>query len=145
MRLVYTLGISTILLLLSCSKEPVLDIREGMIFNPDSIQFESNEKGWELYSWKSNDIWRYSLLPGTNRVKSTDEILSNPYTVNGREQLKLIIRQIPSGETITWFGTDWVTAHVEGVNKIFKMPPLLTQYDVFHFADMNSIELTVVP
>lgn len=145
MRLIYVLGIIYVLLLSACSKEPVLDIREGMEFNPDSIQFESPEKGWELYSWKSNELWRYSLLPGTNRIKTADEILSNPYSVTGREQLKLIIHQIPSGETITWYGTEWVTSHVEGVNVIFKMPSLLTQYDVYHYADMNSIELTVVP
>lgn len=145
MQRILFISIVILTALFSCSKEPVLDIREGMTFDPDSIIFESSMKGWELYSWRNRDEYRYSLITATNRIKSTEEILANPFAVNGREQLKLIIRQLPSGESIVWYGTDWISENVQGITDLYQMPSLLTQYDIYHFADINAVELTVVP
>ena len=33
-------------------------------------------KGYELYSWEQDGRWRYTLITGTNRNKSTQEIIS---------------------------------------------------------------------
>ncbi len=35
---------------------------------------QTSMKGYELYSWKIKGHWYYSLLPGTNRLKTSDEI-----------------------------------------------------------------------
>jgi hypothetical protein len=129
----------------SCSKEPILDIREGMTFDPDTIMLDSSLKGWELYSWNSGTEWRYSLLPGTNRVKNANEIYANPYTVNGREQLKLLIRSLPSDEDIVWLGTEWTSKNVPEIRFSFIFPSLLTQYDIHKFCELNGLQLEIVP
>lgn len=145
MRIVYPLLVLAVFILVGCEKETVLDIREGMTFDPDTLIIESQMKGWELYTWQSGDVWRFSLMTATNRVKTSHEITTNPYIVNGREQVKLILRQLPSGEEITWYGPEWVTANVTGVTAFYKIPPLLTQYDVFSFARKNAVVITVIP
>jgi hypothetical protein len=128
-----------------CSKEPVIDIREGMTFDPDSLIIESSALGWELYSWQSGDIWKYSLVVGTETSKSVNEILASPYVVAGREQLKLLIRQLPSGEEITWYGEEWIGDNLSGVTEIFVDPPILTQYDIHIFCRNNYCDLIIVP
>ena len=128
---------------LGCSKEPILDIREGMTFNPDSLIIESSVKGWELFTWKSGDNWKYSLLIGTNRVRKTEEIWANPYVVQGKEQLKLLLRQMPSGEEIIWRGPEWTQENVIDEINQFDIPPLLTQYDVHSFCSRNLLMLEI--
>ncbi len=40
-------------------------------------QFHNAMKGLELYCWEKEDnVWECGLLPGTNRLKSVDEIIS---------------------------------------------------------------------
>ena len=73
-------------------------------------------KGYELYSWyvEEEDAWDYTLVTGTNRVKSYAE-LSTPesvitrdewvkITVRGMDALKSVLDLLPEGETITWLG-----------------------------------------
>ena len=86
--------IATLTILFACEKEPVLNIREGITFDPDTVQVDPSLNGWELYSWHSGETWRYSLLVGTDRIKNANEIYSNGVSVMGREQLKLLLRQL---------------------------------------------------
>lgn len=61
---------------------------------------ELSFKGIELYSWRSADgAWRFSLLPGTNRRKSTSEVQAHPLTL---EQIEQEIGKLPEGETLLW-------------------------------------------
>lgn len=137
--------LSVLIIAISCEKEAVLDFREGMTFDPDSLIIESSEIGWELYSWQSSKGWRFSLMAGTDRIRTTEEILSNPYNVNGREQLKLLIRRLPLGEQIIWIGPEWINQYMEGLISIYEMPPLLTQYDIHTWCRRNVIDLFFVP
>lgn len=145
MRLLYSILALVIVVAVSCTKEPVLDIREGMKFDPDTLILETPGNGWELYTWKSGEVWRFSLLVDSTLHKTSEEILSNPYTVNGREQLKLMLRQIPSGEVIVWRGNGWIDENISGVTSIYKMPALLEQYDIYSFARRNSVDVIVTP
>ncbi len=130
--------------LISCTKEPILDIREGMSFNPDTLLIESSESGWELYSWQADNDWRFSLVVATSRYKTTEEILANPFAVTGREQLKLLLRSLPAGEEITWYGINWIDEHIQGVTTVFVMPTMLTQYDIHVFCRENILTLSFV-
>ncbi len=71
-------------------------------------------KGYELYSWyvEEEDAWYYTLITGTNRLKSYAE-LSTPesvitehdwvkITVRGTNALKSVLDLLPEGETVTW-------------------------------------------
>jgi hypothetical protein len=69
-------------------------------------------KGWELYSWETPKGFRYSLLPGTNRIKSCEEIKgtkdtrllkSRLVTANLElRQVSKLLRSLKSGEYVTW-------------------------------------------
>ena len=64
--------------------------------------FERGMKGYELYSWKVKGKWHYSLLEGTNRSKTYEEITSNPIIRIGDTALKSELKKMPKGEEIFW-------------------------------------------
>lgn len=76
---------------------------------PTSCQSEVNSseretnpafKGMELYSWQDETgEWTYSILAGTNRVKSIDEILANPLDF---DEVKAEISKMAVGESVFW-------------------------------------------
>jgi hypothetical protein len=72
---------------------------------PTSPQAEKKRafKGWELYSWQEGTEWRYSLLPGTNRLKFESEI-KNPKTSRNLKEIEAEINQLACGEWLTWEG-----------------------------------------
>lgn len=138
--------VSTVLLIaLSCEKEPILDVRDGLTFNPDTVQFDSSLIAWELYSWKSQDVWRFSLLAGVEEsTRSIEEIMGSDYTVTGREQFKLLIRQLPAGDSIVWRGSEWADNNIKGTKGIIALPATLTQYAIYSFCERNSLKLGIV-
>jgi hypothetical protein len=59
-------------------------------------------KGFELYSWKENGRWHYSLLAGTNRAKSYEEITSKQGQLVGTDALKAELKKLPKGDEVFW-------------------------------------------
>ena len=56
-------------------------------------------KGYELYSWQDGGQWKFSLLVGTNREKTLEEIPAGQYiTWSSRETLSFppddIVQQV---------------------------------------------------
>ena len=64
--------------------------------------FAESMKGYELYSWQDGNTWRFSLLTGTNREKSLDEIKSADVVLSDVEALEAALQQMPAGQYITW-------------------------------------------
>lgn len=74
-------------------------------------------KGYELYSWYAEeaDAWYYTLVTGTNRVKSYEEISSSEsvvteedwvkITVRGTDSLRSLLNLLPKGEEVYWLGS----------------------------------------
>ncbi|MGC9347963.1 MAG: hypothetical protein ACP5JG_07490 [Anaerolineae bacterium] len=74
-------------------------------------------KGYELYSWSgdSADVWRYTLMTGTNRLKTWDEIAAPEstisedgwveITVEGEAALKSVLDRLPEGTEVFWMGS----------------------------------------
>jgi hypothetical protein len=72
-------------------------------------------KGYELYSWPEDGQWHFSLITGTNRNKTLDEIVSGPDTVAeggwvhlrvaGIEAVKSVLRRLPENESVTWLAS----------------------------------------
>lgn len=57
-------------------------------------------KGIELYSWQTDvGEWRYSLLPGTNRIKTVGEVTAAPLD---QAALEAALLELPPGETVFW-------------------------------------------
>lgn len=60
-------------------------------------------KGMELYSWKTpGEAWHFSLLAGTNRLKTDQEIKNPEWTIIGMEELKKRLAKLAEGENVFW-------------------------------------------
>ena len=81
-------------------------------------------KGYELYEWQDDRQWYFSLLIGTNREKTLEEIQSPDSALQGFEELRLAVVGIPSGQYVTWSPLD--TAEfppenvIESVEQLFE-------------------------
>jgi hypothetical protein len=79
-------------------------------------QLPESMKGYDLYSWQTGADWNFTLITGTNRNKTLDEITVPENTlsgdgfvkisVNGLNDLKRILSLLPKGTMITWGGID---------------------------------------
>ena len=62
----------------------------------------ASTKGYELYSWLVDGHWNYSLLPGTNRLKSYGEITAPAVVRRDTAGLKAELRKLQKGEEVVW-------------------------------------------
>lgn len=69
-------------------------------------------KGYELYSWrdKRSGEWYFALLPGTNRLKTFDEIAVPPNQLKTVNSLRQELAKLPRGEHIEWI--TWTDNHL---------------------------------
>lgn len=90
-------------ILTCCSKELAKNTEaDNQLTASDTSKFDRSFKGWELYSWKENNVWKFSILPGTNRGKNLNEVLTASLKVTGVDSLKLLLARIPEQEYINW-------------------------------------------
>ena len=69
-------------------------------------------KGYELYSWQENNRWHFTLITGTNRNKTLEEIISKEdyisesgwvkVHVEGVDAAKETLGKLPQGESVFW-------------------------------------------
>ena len=78
----------------------------GTAPQPTATQLTESMKGYELYSWQEGEHWVFSLLVGTNREKTPEEIKSTETLLPGVETLIARLDQIPSGQYVTWTARD---------------------------------------
>ncbi|MPM69531.1 hypothetical protein SDC9_116476 [bioreactor metagenome] len=91
-------------------------IQSTLDFSSLPTQLPPSMKGYELYSWQVDEEWNFTLVTGTNRTKTFDEIIApensvDPegyvkLTVSGVENLKKLLALLPAGEQILWGGMD---------------------------------------
>ena len=74
----------------------------GSASQPTATQFAESMKGYELYSWQDGSQWKFSLLIGTNREKTLDEIKSADIVLSGVDELTSALEKVPAGQYITW-------------------------------------------
>lgn len=79
-------------------------------------------KGYELYSWRRDpgEAWTYTLINGTNRTKTWDEITASEsttsaegwmkLTVSGQACLQSVLSRLPEGSQVVWIGPSAVRA-----------------------------------
>ena len=61
-------------------------------------------KGYELYSWQMQGAWYFSLVVGTNRLKTFEEVSSPEVRMQGIEALKRKLHTLAGGEQVFWLG-----------------------------------------
>jgi hypothetical protein len=108
-------------------------------------------KGYELFSWESNDGWVFTLITGTNRTKTFEEIISseNSYgpdklikiTVAGVVDLKRVFDRLPAGEEIMWSGMDLAGQVPEGT-LYFSFPNENLTNELIKYCQQRGIVLT---
>jgi hypothetical protein len=74
----------------------------GAASEPTVTPFPESMKGYELYSWRDGNQWNFSLLVGTNREKTLDEIKDTKTMLRGVDALTSALEQMPAGQYITW-------------------------------------------
>jgi len=90
----------------NCSKETV---QKNQII-ADTAKISNSLKGWELYSWQVGNERYYSLLYGTNRAKTIEEVqfitISTSVQVamvNSTVDLEKILAKLATSENIFWY------------------------------------------
>ena len=88
-------------------------------------------KGYELYSWKSGRTWYFTLITGTNRLKTLDEITAPDnvegdwvkITAAGVSELKELLGRLPSGTQIFWHTARRLGSDALGLEPKLRRPP----------------------
>jgi hypothetical protein len=103
-------------------------------------------KGYELYSWKLKGKWHYSLLVGTNRSKTYEEITSNKLVRIGDTALKSELKKLPKGEEIFWMSDAPRTLERSKPGQRFdiKMPSRKRIKSIRAYCDRLGIKLKLV-
>jgi len=97
-----------LIILFGCSKDYAPIQGPTNELDITNLEFVHSEKGWELYSWFDGKAWNYSILQGTNRFKSLDEVKENKIWVIGEKKLMAVLKKLPKSDTVTWFGPVWL-------------------------------------
>jgi hypothetical protein len=107
-------------------------------------------KGYELYSWQTNGDWNFTLITGTNRIKSIDEITAHEdsvtddgwvkITVWGIEAIKTVLGQLPTHESIFWAGAPGSGSLQES---ILTLPPQEMIAALQEYCQVLNLELRV--
>lgn len=110
-------------------------------------------KGYELYSWQNGSNWNFTLITGTNRTKSFDEIIAPGNTltgdgfvklsVTGLDELKKVLVLLPGGEQVFWAGMD-LTGQVPSGTVYLTFPDQGVIDDLTRFCTKHKITLQLL-
>lgn len=144
-QLVFLFLSGTLLLFTGCAKE----IKTNSNNYLETLQVSHSVKGWELYSWQEGDNWYYSILTGTNRTKTYDEVTSYKPTdvhlisVTGIDSLKLALAKFPENENITWPGKGWLQRCWGGNYGNLQLPPQNIIDELTQYCNQRKLNLQV--
>ncbi len=90
-------------------------------------------KGYELYSWQEEGQWHFTLITGTNRNKTLEEITTGEdigpedgwvrIHAIGVDEVKTLLSRVPEGEFVSWCDGGFVLPTEEAVTKLV-LPPV---------------------
>ncbi|MCP4346041.1 MAG: hypothetical protein GY795_11015 [Desulfobacterales bacterium] len=119
----------------------------------EAIPLPHRMKGYQLFSWSEENEWHFTLIYGTNRTKTFEEIMSGEditdelgyakITVRGADSIKAVMSKLPTGESVFWAGRSypWVDGNQDEW-------PEITHPDIENIKTHCSqlgLELTVYP
>ncbi|HEX7364409.1 MAG TPA: hypothetical protein VF366_04485 [Dehalococcoidia bacterium] len=116
--------------------------------------FPHSMKGYELYSWSQDGQWHFTLITGTNRNKTPEEIISNEDIISedgwvqihvaGVDAVKAALGKLPPGEEILWLARPRAEQTPPG-NINFALPPEPTIDNIKADAEQHGLNLLVEP
>ena len=90
-----------ITLLFNCNNPPEKEsIKNSVDIRDTTIVSEKSMKGFDLYAWEKDGNIFFTLLRGTNRNKTSEEIYDPKNAVQGISAIEKKIDEIASGEYI---------------------------------------------
>ena len=124
----------------------------GKLINTPADELPHSFKGYEIYSWSQDNLWHYTLITGTNRDKTWQEIITGNNTVStdgwvnihviGVDFIKGLIARIPHGEFVIWLLSPRADLSQCPIN--FSFPPASTVDDINAYATQCGLDFTVL-
>ena len=109
-------------------------------------------KGYELYSWQEQGQWHFTLITGTNRNKTLEEVTigedaesENGWVnihVTGVDEIKAVLSRVPAEEFVSWSASGTVTQE-EGAAIKLVLPPEDIIEEIKEHAAKCGIDFTV--
>jgi hypothetical protein len=109
-------------------------------------------KGYELYSWLLDSGWHFTLITGTNRNKTLEEIVSGDNIERedgwvdihalGVEGIKSVLNRVPEGEFVSWNVGQFVLPTNQSVVKLV-LPPEDIVNEIKDFAKQRGLDFMV--
>jgi hypothetical protein len=109
-------------------------------------------KGYELYSWQMDEEWHFTLITGTNRNKTVDEIVTGDDFVRsdgwvvlhaiGEQGVEVLFDRVPAGEFVFWNAGHIVNPDNQ-VSMTFTYPPDDMVNNIKSYADKLGIDFNV--
>jgi hypothetical protein len=128
----------------------------GKLINTLSIsaveKLPGSMKGYELYSWSDDNQWHFTLITGTNRNKTLEEITTGDDYISedgwvkiqvvGVGALKTVLSKIPRGESVFWPGGSVLASATQG-GVTLAFPPGPTVDTIKEYARECGLDFTV--
>jgi hypothetical protein len=107
-------------------------------------------KGYELYSWEEGGQWHFTLITGTNRIKTLEEITSEEDFISetgwvkiqvvGADAIEDVLDLLPEGESVFWCDELHIGQPTE---TDFQLPPEQITDAVVEYAEQCGLDFTV--
>jgi len=128
----------------------------GKLINKLSItavnELPYSMKGYELYSWSEDSQWHFTLITGTNRNKTLEEIISNEDFISeagwvqihvaGVDAIKAVLSKLHEGEEILWLAG--LREKTEQTNINIQLPPETTIDNIKEYAEGFGLDFMVL-
>jgi hypothetical protein len=126
--------------------------QSGKLINKLSIadleKLPGSFKGYELYTWQEDNQWHFTLITGTNRTKTTEEITSNEDYISeagwvnihvvGVDAIKEVLSLLPQNESVSWCDE----LHIGPIAEIdFALPPEQIVDTIKEYAEQCGLAL----
>lgn len=124
----------SLLLLASCKSGT--EASPKALPEPAAASQETDEpaKAYQLYSWDEHGAWHFSVLSGSNKLRSFEEVSADAVAVEGVSALRSRLRKLPRGAELTWSSR-------EVANTLF--PPDETIASISTYCAQHGINLLV--
>ena len=132
-----------LILISACSREKSHIQQPVKHLDLDTLTFPHSMKGWELYSWPRGDDWNYSILIGTDRLKSYEEVTTNDVIVTGKDSLKIVLDKFLKNELIIWIGRGWLERCWGDNIHDLTLPPQGTIDEIKEYCKNNYLTLEI--
>jgi hypothetical protein len=137
-----------LLLFVACTKDSKEEKSATKSFL-DTLEVPHEMKGYEIYSWTEGNDWYFSVMTGTNRTKTYEEVISNNtavlhlITVTDIDTLKLVLEKFPENEYITLIGEGWLQRCWGSNYGNLQLPPQNYIEDIIRICIQKKLNLQV--